>query len=170
MTLHQTRFEPLPGKGDTRCNRMACQAILTQNTRWWNGSTRAFYCPSCAHRINEYNPQLCTPPTHTGSISGDLSMTSEITVYACTQCGATTPRSSGLCTSCSNPVGFTPTTPPEPNDHNTAAMMAFLAPHILPHMPIYKRRDPPTANADAVRAELRARRKQNFQKLHGDKS
>lgn len=44
--------EPLPGKGDTRCNRMACQDVLRVGHRWWNKITKAYYCPSCARRIN----------------------------------------------------------------------------------------------------------------------
>jgi hypothetical protein len=45
--------EPLPGKGDTRCNRTACQVELRVGQRFWNTVTRAYYCPSCARRINE---------------------------------------------------------------------------------------------------------------------
>lgn len=26
---------------------------------WWNTSTRAFYCATCARQINAYNPGLC---------------------------------------------------------------------------------------------------------------
>lgn len=51
--------EPLPGKGVTKCNRTACQCDLTPGYRWWNTSTRAFYCQRCAFRINESNPVLC---------------------------------------------------------------------------------------------------------------
>lgn len=35
------------------CNRAACQA---PNARWFNRSTRAFYCESCAKLINRENP------------------------------------------------------------------------------------------------------------------
>lgn len=42
--------EPMPGKGDTLCNRTACQRPMSQ--RWWNRITEAWYCPSCARRIN----------------------------------------------------------------------------------------------------------------------
>jgi hypothetical protein len=45
--------EPLPGKGVTKCNRTACQCELVIGRRWWNTSTRAFYCQPCAFRINE---------------------------------------------------------------------------------------------------------------------
>ena len=60
MSDLQTLFEPLPGKGETRCNRMACQVELGDH-RWWNRSTRAYYCRACALRINEVNPMLCIP-------------------------------------------------------------------------------------------------------------
>jgi hypothetical protein len=39
-------------KGQTACNRSACQAPLTVGERYWNWSTRAYYCKSCADRIN----------------------------------------------------------------------------------------------------------------------
>lgn len=48
--------EPLPGKGDTRCNRMACQVELRVGQRFWNTITNAYYCPSCARRINANDP------------------------------------------------------------------------------------------------------------------
>jgi hypothetical protein len=41
-----------PGKGTTRCNRTACQTQLTMGRRWWNRITEAFYCDTCAKRIN----------------------------------------------------------------------------------------------------------------------
>jgi phage terminase large subunit GpA-like protein len=42
-------------KGETACNRSACQAPLNRydGLGWWNTETRAYYCPSCAKRINE---------------------------------------------------------------------------------------------------------------------
>ncbi len=48
-------------KGETACNRGACQCRLIPGQRWWNLSTRAWYCRGCAHRINQANPypQLC---------------------------------------------------------------------------------------------------------------
>jgi hypothetical protein len=46
-------------KGETACNRSACQAPLIKDARWWNASTQAFYCKSCALRINESAPNLC---------------------------------------------------------------------------------------------------------------
>lgn len=42
----------LPGKGDTRCNRFACQTPL-DDSRMWNTVTRAWYCRYCGTRINE---------------------------------------------------------------------------------------------------------------------
>ena len=38
-------------KGVTACNRSACQAPL-RDERFWNTSTRAYYCRSCAQKIN----------------------------------------------------------------------------------------------------------------------
>ena len=40
-----------------RCNRGACETGLPPT--WWNSSTRAFYCATCAKQINAYNPGLC---------------------------------------------------------------------------------------------------------------
>jgi len=48
-------------KGETACNRRACQAPLTIGERWWNTSTRAYYCERCAMRINEMPPICCIP-------------------------------------------------------------------------------------------------------------
>ena len=42
-------------KGQTACNRSACQTPLTIGSRWFNTSTRAFYCSYCAKRINSNN-------------------------------------------------------------------------------------------------------------------
>lgn len=45
--------QQLPGKGETRCNRTACQVeIGGAIPRMWNTSTRAWYCERCARRIN----------------------------------------------------------------------------------------------------------------------
>lgn len=43
--------KPMEGKGVWRCNRTACQVPIA--SRWWNTSTRAWYCEACATRINE---------------------------------------------------------------------------------------------------------------------
>lgn len=60
MFFEPPRTFPLKdGKGETRCNRTACQVELHIGRRWWNSSTRAFYCASCARRINEASPGLC---------------------------------------------------------------------------------------------------------------
>lgn len=41
-------------KGQTACNRSACQRDLTRGgARWWNTGTNAWYCQACAFRINE---------------------------------------------------------------------------------------------------------------------
>lgn len=40
-------------KGETACNRAACQCRLIVGQRWWNVHTLAFYCRSCARRINQ---------------------------------------------------------------------------------------------------------------------
>ncbi len=54
--------EPLEGKGVTRCNRTACQIQFSEfRRRWYNTSTQAYYCRSCAVKINNYNPGLCLP-------------------------------------------------------------------------------------------------------------
>lgn len=59
-------FDPLPGKGVTRCNRTACQRELTPEIRAWNTVTEAWYCWPCARRINQSSPGMCirdyTPP------------------------------------------------------------------------------------------------------------
>ena len=46
-------------KGETACNRSACQEPLTVGQRYWNNGTNAFYCKHCAFRINETNSNLC---------------------------------------------------------------------------------------------------------------
>lgn len=38
------------------CNRTACRR---SGAVYWNPSTRAHYCPSCAAGINRHNPGLC---------------------------------------------------------------------------------------------------------------
>lgn len=43
------------------CARTACRK---PEATWWNPSTRAYYCRSCALKINEYSPGLCVPPTN----------------------------------------------------------------------------------------------------------
>lgn len=51
-------------KGETSCNREACQAPLPSGQRWWNSSTQAFYCKVCAMHINDGlergTPDICT--------------------------------------------------------------------------------------------------------------
>lgn len=41
-------------KGQTACNRSACQRPLNRGhgVRWWNIPMQAWYCQSCAFRIN----------------------------------------------------------------------------------------------------------------------
>jgi hypothetical protein len=41
-------------KGETACNRSACQMRLNDKdgSRMWNTETQAFYCQHCARRIN----------------------------------------------------------------------------------------------------------------------
>ncbi len=51
MTADYGPTEPLPGKGDTLCNRTACQKPISGG-RWYNRITEAFYCADCARRIN----------------------------------------------------------------------------------------------------------------------
>jgi hypothetical protein len=43
----------------TQCNRSACQLTLVDGERWWNPSTRAWYCQTCARHINKASPNLC---------------------------------------------------------------------------------------------------------------
>jgi hypothetical protein len=59
--------EPLPGKGVTRCNRMACQVELDE-TRMWNTVTQAWYCRACGTRIN-LSSHLCIPVAEHAAIS-----------------------------------------------------------------------------------------------------
>lgn len=54
MTNH-----PDKGKKGGRCNVTTCQA---PGAWWYNKSTRAYYCRSCAIRINSY------PLTRAGSL------------------------------------------------------------------------------------------------------
>ncbi len=49
--------QPLPK--ERLCNRTACQK---PGATWWNPSTLAYYCQSCAIKINKHNPGLCQPP------------------------------------------------------------------------------------------------------------
>ncbi|MFA6132633.1 MAG: hypothetical protein WC869_01300 [Phycisphaerae bacterium] len=41
-----------PVKGQTACNRTACQRVFGDRDRFWNTSTRAWYCQGCAAKIN----------------------------------------------------------------------------------------------------------------------
>lgn len=50
MTLIEGEEIERPEPG-TLCNRKACRSPT--NVIWWNVSTRAWYCPSCARLINE---------------------------------------------------------------------------------------------------------------------
>lgn len=45
----------MPEKGRDLCNRMVCQAPLNP-PRWWNTSTRAYYCDECKHKIEPWGP------------------------------------------------------------------------------------------------------------------
>lgn len=42
----------LKGTWGGNCNRTACQQ---PGAVWWNSSTRAYYCQSCARKINEFS-------------------------------------------------------------------------------------------------------------------
>jgi hypothetical protein len=64
----RTRETKIAGliKGETACNREACQTRLILGQRWWNVQTLAFYCRGCAHRINRLAlssalDKLCIP-------------------------------------------------------------------------------------------------------------
>jgi hypothetical protein len=41
-------------KGATTCNRTACQVPLPTPPRWWNTSTRAYYCDDCKRAITRF--------------------------------------------------------------------------------------------------------------------
>lgn len=47
-------------KGETSCNRTACQTKLADGAIYYNSSTEANYCPYCAYLINKHNHNLCT--------------------------------------------------------------------------------------------------------------
>lgn len=47
----------------TNCNRTACNISLEGRVKFWNPSTRAFYCGDCARKINEASPDLCVMVT-----------------------------------------------------------------------------------------------------------
>ncbi len=62
----RTRETKIAGlvKGETACNREACQIPLIKGQRWWNQSTLAFYCRGCASRINQHSglvDRVCIP-------------------------------------------------------------------------------------------------------------
>lgn len=40
-------------KGETTCNRSACQRPIHPGYRWYNTGTQQFYCEACAKRIND---------------------------------------------------------------------------------------------------------------------
>lgn len=65
------RIVPRPNpeliKGETSCNREACQAdfaVLKERgvNRWWNTSTRKWYCQFCAVHINRACVDYRDPP------------------------------------------------------------------------------------------------------------
>lgn len=69
--------EPLPedkGKLDGACNRSAC---LERPATWWNESTRAHYCSTCARLINDNTPDgsiICTPVRRQSSMSNRVAL------------------------------------------------------------------------------------------------
>lgn len=48
--------EKIKGKKFGLCNRSVCQSV--DNVVWYNGGTRAFYCPKCAALINRSNHEI----------------------------------------------------------------------------------------------------------------
>ncbi len=58
LAKEATANPPPPGlvKGETACNRIACQASLIGQDRYWNKSTERWYCHACAVLINKANP------------------------------------------------------------------------------------------------------------------
>ena len=54
--LARARIAIKPDKGQLNgsCNREACQK---PGAVWFNRSTRQYYCPTCAHEINRWNPE-----------------------------------------------------------------------------------------------------------------
>lgn len=57
MTVEEVK-PPDKGLLNGACNRSAC---LARPATWFNSSTKAHYCTSCARKINDINGQiLCT--------------------------------------------------------------------------------------------------------------
>lgn len=59
----ESRHKPDKGRKGGSCNREACQR---PGATWFNSSTRAWYCPECAEKINYWSMRddgvvLCTP-------------------------------------------------------------------------------------------------------------
>jgi hypothetical protein len=48
---HQPGDEPMKGTEGGTCNRGVCS---NTDARWWNTSTRKWYCDDCARLINEH--------------------------------------------------------------------------------------------------------------------
>lgn len=47
-----------------KCNRTDCRIELTRlRPKFWNSSTRAWYCEVCADGINKFHPNLCVRET-----------------------------------------------------------------------------------------------------------
>ena len=65
----------LKGQFDGNCNRTACQAPLVRHgigENWWNSSTQAYYCTSCARLLNRESQrfeaiEICTYQTDPSS-------------------------------------------------------------------------------------------------------
>lgn len=59
----ESRHKPDKGRKGGSCNRVDCQR---PGATWFNSSTRAWYCPECAKKINYWSMRddgvvLCTP-------------------------------------------------------------------------------------------------------------
>lgn len=54
-TLPQNPIKTAKGEYDGDCNRTACDK---KQAKWYNHSTRAYYCGKCAMQINTLNPEF----------------------------------------------------------------------------------------------------------------
>lgn len=57
LIKHEVKKDPVKtskGEYDGDCNRTACDK---KQAKWYNHSTRAYYCGKCAMQINAYAPE-----------------------------------------------------------------------------------------------------------------
>src|SRR5690349_19861936 len=81
----KTEVEAMPedkGKLDGACNRSAC---LERPATWWNESTRAHYCGTCARLINDNTPDgsiICTPVRRPSTMSNRVAFAAACALIA----------------------------------------------------------------------------------------